>query len=165
VDPLLAFIPYVARGIARGELPSDFKFRITGKGAPASLRDICDGKNVELLGFVPSLDDHLEGTKAVFCYLPGGSGVKTKIVEAFGFGKPVICDSLSAKALPALFERSGSSPVDSYEAAYQQLLGISKGDIKGTDIRAFVRANFGWAGLMDRFGDFLEETAQLGLRR
>lgn len=165
VDPLLAFIPYLARGIAKGELPRDFKFRISGKGAPASLREICDGKNVELLGFVPSLDDYLDETKAVFCYLPGGSGVKTKIVEAFGFGKPVICDSLSAKALPGLFELSGSSPVDSYEAAYQQLLGISRGASKDMDIQAFVRANFAWPALMARFGDFLEESIRHGCQR
>jgi glycosyltransferase involved in cell wall biosynthesis len=161
VDPLVTFIELIRSGIRKGEIPGSFKFRIAGKGAPARLLELCDGNHFEYLGFLPSLDAHLRSTRAIFCYLPGGSGVKTKIVEAFGFGKSVICDSLSAKALPDLFVRSGAKPAESFPEAYEYLRQILGGNALGTDIRAHVRDQYSWRGLMGRFVAFLESVRSL----
>lgn len=158
VDPLVTFIGLIRSGLRKGEIPSTFRFRIAGKGAPERLLALCDGQNFEYLGFLPSLDAHLRSTRAIFCYLPGGSGVKTKIVEAFGYGKPVICDNLSASALPELFALSGVRAATSYEDAYHCLLRVLKGDGIGTDIHAYVRENYSWQALMQRFVRFLESV-------
>ncbi len=161
VDPLVTFIELIRSGIRKGEISGSFKFRIAGKGAPARLMNLCDGKHFEYLGFIPSLDGHLRSTRAVFCYLPGGSGVKTKIVEAFGFGKAVICDSLSAKALPDLFARSGVKPAESYSEAYECLRRVLNGSTAVADIQSHVRENYSWQGLMGRFVEFLESVQHL----
>lgn len=160
VDPLVTFIELIRSGIRKGEIPGSFKFRIAGKGAPNRLLELCDGRNFEYLGFLPTLNGHLRSTRAIFCYLPGGSGVKTKIVEAFGFGKAVICDSLSAKSLPDLFSRSGVKPAESYPEAYECLRQILNGGTIGADIQGHVRENYSWRGLMGRFVEFLELVRQ-----
>lgn len=156
-DPLIEFIPRIRAGIAEGRLPKDFRMLITGKGSPERLLRECDGKNIVHLGFVPLLVPYLVGTRCMYCYLPGGSGVKTKIVEGFGYGKPVICDELSAKALPELFSISPIQPVQSYEDAYRTLLGI-EGIAAGAlaDVRKHAREHYSWTGLMRRFVTFLE---------
>ena len=80
--------------------------------------------------------------------------MKTKIVEAFGFGKAVICDSLSAKALPDLFARSGVKPAESYSEAYECLRRVLNGSTAVADIQSHVRENYSWQGLMGRFVEF-----------
>lgn len=155
-DPLLRFIPLVREGIARRELSKDFKFRICGKGAPDRLKDLCDGVNIIYHGFVENLNDYLSSTKVVFCYLPGGSGVKTKIVEAFGFGKHVVCDELSARALPELFERSGTPVAANYEDAYAVMCRMLMGRCETADIQRWVRERYSWDALMQRHVEFLK---------
>jgi glycosyltransferase involved in cell wall biosynthesis len=156
-DPLIRFIGLLRAGLAAGELPPDFKLRICGKGAPASLLALCDNEHFIYHGFVENLEPYLASTHAVLCYLPGGSGVKTKIVEAFGYGKVVVCDELSAKALPDLFERSGTPVACSYEHAYKLFRSIIDGSLSVTDIGPYVRKSYSWMTLMRRQMDFLQE--------
>jgi hypothetical protein len=158
-DPLIRFIGLLRAGLAAGELPPDFKFRICGKGAPARLLALCDGLHFIHHGFVENLDSYLASTQAVFCYLPGGSGVKTKIVEAFGYGKSVLCDELSAKALPELFARSGNPVAGSYEEAYAMLRTILSGGLTIADLRPWVQENYSWNALMRREMEFLGDIA------
>jgi glycosyltransferase involved in cell wall biosynthesis len=158
-DPLIRFIGLLRAGLAAGELPPDFKFRICGKGAPARLLALCDDHHFIYHGFVENLESYLASTRAVFCYLPGGSGVKTKIVEAFGYGKAIVCDELSAKALPELFERSGTPVAASYEQAYKLFRAIIDGSLAVTDIGPYVRESYSWLTLMRRQISFLREIA------
>jgi hypothetical protein len=161
-DPLVHFIGLLQAGLAAGELPPDFKFRICGKGAPARLLALCDGEHFIYHGFVESLEPYLASTRAIFCYLPGGSGVKTKIVEAFGYGKVVLCDELSAKALPELFERSGTPVARSFEHAYKLFRSIIDGKLAVTDIGRYVRESYSWTALMQHQMEFLKEIAGKG---
>jgi glycosyltransferase involved in cell wall biosynthesis len=156
-DPLIRFIELLREGLTAGELPADFKFRICGKGAPARLLALCDDRHFVHHGFVANLDPYLASTRVVFCYLPGGSGVKTKIVEAFGYGKGVLCDELSAKALPELFERSATPVAHSYEDAYALLRAMLDGRLTTGDLQLWVRESYSWVTLMRREIRFLRD--------
>ncbi len=107
-DPLHSFLIYLSRSREAG----DIKIAIVGKGAPEKLRRLCVG-NVKYYGYVDDLDSLLLRSKYMFCYLPGGSGVKTKIIEGVVFGMKVICDKHSAGALPELVG-NGAIVVHSY---------------------------------------------------
>jgi hypothetical protein len=155
VDPLREFIQLARAKIEQGSFPREFKMRLFGKGAPPALVALCDGMNFEYHGFVPDLTPYLASTRVVFCYLPTGSGVKTKIVEAFGFGKAVLCDPLSAAALPNLFTMSSNPISNTMEEAVNHAQLFLRGEIVTQNIEAFVRANYSWTALMRKFCDFM----------
>ena len=53
-------------------------------------------------GRVDDLDDYYRSTRAVIAPIRYGSGVRIKILEAFGRGRPVVSTTIGAEGIPAV---------------------------------------------------------------
>lgn len=69
------------------DLPN-FKVKIVGKDAAQKIKS--DNENVEVIGYVESLDDFYKTTRISINPARSGGGVKVKLMEAAAFGLPII---------------------------------------------------------------------------
>lgn len=78
------------------------RLRIIGWSARSALKDYLDRPGVEIIENVPETRPYFEQT-SVLLYAPSrGSGMKIKILEAMGFGVPVVTTSEGIEGLPAV---------------------------------------------------------------
>ena len=76
--------------------------QIVGWSARSVLKDYLHLPNVTVEENVPNTRPYFERT-SVLCYAPGrGSGMKIKVLEAFGYGVPVVTTSEGVEGLPAI---------------------------------------------------------------
>lgn len=78
-------------------LPQSYRLCIIGKinaHIPQGL------SNVTYLPFVEDLSDYYLASKVVICPMLAGTGVKIKVLEAFSYGKPVVCNERGLDGLP-----------------------------------------------------------------
>ena len=78
------------------------QLQLVGWGAREALKDFRSVPDVSIAENVPDTRPYFEQT-AVMLYAPGrGSGMKIKILEAFGYGVPVVTTSEGVEGLPAV---------------------------------------------------------------
>lgn len=79
---------------------SKFELYIVGKNPSEEVKKLCQSyENVNLLGYVESLDDIYEECDVLIVPLFIGSGQRVKIIEAFSMGYAVISTSIGAEGL------------------------------------------------------------------
>ena len=71
---------------------SDVRVKIIGKDATKKIN--CHEKNVEVIGFVESLDEFYQSTKVAINPSKSGGGVKVKLMEYCAFGLPIVTTNL-----------------------------------------------------------------------
>ncbi len=100
LDALLSIINEINPLLIEKEL--SYKILICGKGLPPSLNGLRDysTKNIIYCGFVEDIDLYFKGCDIFLNPLQDGGGIKTKLVEALGFGK--ICISSANGAIGVL---------------------------------------------------------------
>ena len=64
-----------------------YKIIICGKGLPAEFNDLKDFENIIYAGFVEDIDLYFKACDVFINPVVDGGGIKTKLVEALGFGK------------------------------------------------------------------------------
>lgn len=80
----------------------DARLQIVGWSAKSVLKDYIGCTNIEIYENVPDIQPYFENTN-VMLYAPArGSGMKIKILEAMGFGIPVVTTSEGSEGLPAV---------------------------------------------------------------
>jgi glycosyltransferase involved in cell wall biosynthesis len=78
------------------------RLQLVGWGARTALREYLHLPDVSVEEDVPDTRPHFERT-GVMVYAPGrGSGMKIKILEAFGYGVPVVTTSEGVEGMPAV---------------------------------------------------------------
>ena len=77
------------------------KIKIIGRWSQAIVDHYKDLKYVEFLGFVDDLNGYLKNS-VMIVPLRIGSGIRTKILEAFTLGVPVISTSIGIEGIPAV---------------------------------------------------------------
>ena len=84
-------------------LHSGFKYKILicGKSLPADLNELNDykDKNIIYAGFVDDIDVYFKGADLFLNPVNSGGGIKTKMVEAIGFGTTVIATKNGARGI------------------------------------------------------------------
>jgi glycosyltransferase involved in cell wall biosynthesis len=76
--------------------------KVVGWGARAALREFLEMPDVTIEENVPDIRPYFERT-GVMLYAPArGSGMKVKVLEALGFGVPVVTTSEGVEGLPAV---------------------------------------------------------------
>ena len=63
-----------------------------------------DYKNIYFIDFIKNLDEAYNEAKISICPMFSGTGLKIKVVEAFAYGKPVVCNKMGAIGQPNLDE-------------------------------------------------------------
>ena len=77
-----------------------YELTIIGKNPSGTVTRLCKNfKNVNLLGYVKSLDEYYDKCDALIVPLFVGGGQRVKIIEAFGRGVAVISTSVGAEGL------------------------------------------------------------------
>lgn len=77
------------------------RLRIIGEGAPAWLVDAArDDPNIEVMGFVDDLVEALQPFPVMVNPMLLGSGMKNKVLEAFGLGLVVVSTELGIESVP-----------------------------------------------------------------
>lgn len=77
------------------------KLQVVGWSARSALAEYVDLPDVEIIENVPEIQPYFDRTN-VMLYAPGrGSGMKIKILEAMGFGVPVVTTSEGVEGIPA----------------------------------------------------------------
>lgn len=84
--------------IVRAEVPG-FRTAVVGNIARSKeiATDSYDG--VEFLGVVPDLRAYYEQSRLVIAPILGGAGMKIKVVEAMGHGRPIVCTPKAAEGI------------------------------------------------------------------
>ena len=90
LDALVSIIDEINPLLLKEELA--YKILICGKGLPTQFNDLLDYKsqNIIYCGFVNDIDLYFKGCDIFLNPLQDGGGIKTKLVEALGFGKTCI---------------------------------------------------------------------------
>jgi polysaccharide biosynthesis protein PslH len=78
-----------------------YKIIICGKGLPEGLNELKDyiGKNIIYAGFVDDIDTYFKAADIFLNPVQSGGGIKTKMVEAIGFGTTVIATDTGATGI------------------------------------------------------------------
>ena len=75
-----------------------YKILICGKGLPGELNELKEYKNENIIytGFVNDIETYFKGADLFLNPVQAGGGIKTKMVEAIGFGTTVVATSSGA---------------------------------------------------------------------
>lgn len=79
----------------------NIRLHFLGASPPDELKAVDDGQNIQVHGFVESLDEMLASTHMLFVPLLSGGGVRVKILEAMSNGIPVLSTSKGCEGLGA----------------------------------------------------------------
>jgi len=98
IDGLVWFLNEVWPAL-QVEIPT-LRFEIAGRGIPQSVVQRYESERVRFLGFVENGEALRQSSLALAAPLFSGSGIKMKVIEAFGSGLPVITTPIGIEGLP-----------------------------------------------------------------
>lgn len=77
----------------------ELTFTIVGKNPPDDLRQLHGQNNIEVLGFVPDLNQILAETAAFIVPLRAGGGMRVKILDTWCWGLPIVSTRIGAEGI------------------------------------------------------------------
>jgi glycosyltransferase involved in cell wall biosynthesis len=127
----LTYAPNVdaARTLAVDVLPrvrahwGDARLDLVGPGGPEALTEIPAGAGVRVTGFVRTLAPWYERADVVVTPLRHGAGTRIKVLEACGFGRPVVASTAALAGLEDLAD-SGVVVADGPDATAIAVIGL-----------------------------------------
>ena len=122
-------------------------FYIVGFAPSRRVRNLAHGSKVVVTGFVENLADYLAHAKVVVAPLTYGSGVKTKVLEAMGMGKPVVTTTVGADGI--LGENGvhffiADTPVDFANRVKELLADSDLRQRMGAAAQSLIKRDFTW---------------------
>lgn len=81
--------------LIRAHLP-EVVFNVIGSGARARMREL-SSDYVRILGYVPSITDHLDRTRVFVAPLLAGAGLKGKVLDAISHGVPCVLSPIAVE--------------------------------------------------------------------
>jgi len=91
--------------LVRAEVP-DARLQIVGRGVPDDVVEM-SGEGVDILGWLPTLDDAYAHTRVSIAPLRYGAGIKGKVGEALSHGVPVVMTRIAAEGMGIEHGESG----------------------------------------------------------
>lgn len=95
MDAVQAIITHIVPALQ--QWPHPFRVLVTGKGLPEALQEQirhCPG--IIYTGFIPAIEAYFTGADLLLNTILSGGGVKTKLIEAIGFGTTVVSTATGA---------------------------------------------------------------------
>jgi polysaccharide biosynthesis protein PslH len=74
-------------------------FTVIGKNPPDELKQLHGRDNIEVLGFVPDLEQALAETAVLVVPLRAGGGMRVKILDTWCWGLPIVSTTIGAEGL------------------------------------------------------------------
>ena len=84
--------------LIRQALPAA-RLAIIGRRPPAEVQALANDPGVDVLGYVEALNPYLARTAAFIVPLDAGAGMRVKIVDAWGWGVPIVSTTLGAEGI------------------------------------------------------------------
>jgi glycosyltransferase involved in cell wall biosynthesis len=142
--------------IVREQLP-DARLRIAGARPAGTVRGLAPLPGVDLVGPVADMGAELRGAAAAVLPMFTGSGLKTKVLEAFASGTPVVTNALGVQgvegATPGRHYLEAESAGSMAQAAVRLLTSVPDRVALGRAAADLARASYTW----ERAGDALLE--------
>jgi sugar transferase (PEP-CTERM/EpsH1 system associated) len=77
------------------------KFKVVGANPLKKIKKLAKIQDIEVTGFVPSLEEHIHKATVAIAPMQAGSGMQFKILEAMACGTPVVATSLALGGIEA----------------------------------------------------------------
>jgi glycosyltransferase involved in cell wall biosynthesis len=87
--------------IIKQAIPSAM-FYIIGAEPPAHIKNLADGKNIIVSGFVKSVEDEIKNAVVSVAPVRIAAGIQNKVLVSMACGIPVVLTSIIADAIPEL---------------------------------------------------------------
>lgn len=78
---------------------SGYKMTIAGREAPDSLRKLCQHYKIDLVSDPPEIEPLYRDSALLVVPIRIGGGTRIKILEAFGYGRPVVATRIGAEGI------------------------------------------------------------------
>lgn len=126
-----------------------FKLRIIGANIDSEITTIINrNPDVELVGYVDSIYDHLSNAFAALCLVDLDVGVQTKVLEAMSCGTPVICNSSSNNGVRGQHRKDlliANSPREILVALLELYRSRDLWESISSNAYSFIERNFLWS--------------------
>jgi glycosyltransferase involved in cell wall biosynthesis len=144
----------------RREVP-DARFVVVGKNPPASVQALATAHaNVEITGYVADPTPYLARTAAFIVPLRAGGGMRVKIVDAWGWGLPIVSTRLGAEGIDVHDGENlllADTP-DAFAGAVARLLTTpALGEHLRANGRAWVEERYNWQRVYPRWDKVYEK--------
>jgi len=139
----------------------DIRFVVVGKNPPQFLRQLNDGKNIFIKGFVESIQDEMQNATIAVAPMQSGSGMQIKILESMAAGLPVVATSLGIGDIGA---KNGDSILiaDAADEFSSKCLSLLINTKQRTDVGNsalnYVKKNHSWEGIQKQYINLYEES-------
>ncbi|HZF20097.1 MAG TPA: glycosyltransferase [Burkholderiales bacterium] len=123
--------------------------------------------NVEVIGFVPDIREHVLQAEVSIAPMVSGSGIKNKILEAWALGQPVVATALAARGIRCQVGRdiSIAEDAESFVSAVLRLLDDpALRSATGAAGRNTALARYSWEQVAENFENLLRDVASKALR-
>lgn len=130
------------------EAVPEARFTIVGKNPPSAVEALPQRvRNVHVTGYVPDPEPYLKQAAAFIVPLHAGGGMRVKIVDAWGWGMPIVSTTVGAEGIEV---RDGEnilladSSVDFAAAVTRLLQDVTLGERLRQNGRAWVEERYNW---------------------
>ena len=123
--------------------------------------------NVEVIGFVPDIREHILQAEVSIAPMVSGSGIKNKILEAWALGQPVVATALAARGIRCQVDRDISIAEDSESFVSAVLRLLDDPELRaatGAAGRNTALARYSWEQVAENFENLLRDVTSTALR-
>lgn len=117
--------------------------------------------NIKVTGFVDDLFGLVSQIPIMINPMQMGGGLKNKVLEAFALGRLVISNEMGIEAVPADKNRhyvGANTPKEFSDAILRYLDDAKSAKAIGLDAQKYVRANYNWHALGQRFNKLIKSV-------
>ena len=161
-DAILHFA-HAVLPLIRSRLP-EVTLTVVGRNPTPKLLALADQSlGVTVTGSVPDVRPYLERAAAFVVPIRIGGGTRLKIYEAMAMGKAVVSTAVGAEGLPVTSGTDAllaDDPQPFADAVVSLLESPEAAAQLGRRAQEWVRAEFGWARVAQRFADICESAAR-----
>lgn len=150
IDALQHILDKINPSLLESQL--QYKILVCGKGLPLQMNDLKDytARNIIYCGFVEDIDLYFKGCDIFLNPLQDGGGIKTKLVEALGFGKPCVSSENGAIGVDPQYTSGRLHIVadKDWHAYVEAILEVCKQEISNNNTPFY--EHFSWARIAEK---------------
>jgi glycosyltransferase involved in cell wall biosynthesis len=130
-------------------------FTIVGGAVPDNVRSLARDPRIRVMGWVDDYRPYLDAAQLVVAPVISGAGMRTKIIEAWAMGKPVVATPLAVEGCGAIHEQNAliaAGPESIARCVLQVLSDSALGERLGQSARMTAERSYDW-GVITREHD------------